>query len=117
MDPAPYLDALRARDRRVRELRRARARAVRSRLPELVQRLAAEFGIGRVVLFGSLLTSELYEDSDVDLAVAGLAASAYWRALDVACTVLGVPVDLVPLEEASSALAERVAREGEVLLG
>jgi predicted nucleotidyltransferase len=115
VEPGPYLASLRARDRQIREARRERAREVRERLPALVRELSEGFGVRRVVLFGSLLTGELYERSDIDLAVEGLSPDEYWRALDAACVALGVPVDLVRLEEAPTSLADRIAREGEAL--
>ncbi|MCK6529572.1 nucleotidyltransferase domain-containing protein [Myxococcota bacterium] len=97
--------------------RRARASEARLRLPGAVDLLVREFGARRVVLFGSLLAGELWDGSDVDLAVEGLFSGAYFRALDRLGEVMGRPVDLVPLEEAPETLRDLVRREGEVLHG
>ena len=96
--------------------RRERVQTLRDRLPLAVAALA-RLGATRVVLFGSLRTGESHDRSDVDLAVEGICASHYWRAVDVASRELGVTVDLVPLEEASPSLRARIQEEGEVLFG
>jgi predicted nucleotidyltransferase len=116
VDVTPYLQNLSERERHETDRRRARAAVVRARLPELTSRLASEFGVTRIVLFGSLLDGELREDSDVDIAVVGLDPSNYFRAVDVASSSVGVDVDLVPLEEAPLSLRELINRHGEVLL-
>lgn len=117
MDVTPYL----ANIRRVQADREAgdrrRGDEARARLPELVRLLAERFGVHRVVLFGSLLRGRLHERSDVDLAVAGLAPERYWEALWRCEDVAGRHVDLVPLEDASGSLLERIESEGETLLG
>jgi predicted nucleotidyltransferase len=113
----PYLKTLRARDRRLREERSARAREVEARLPALASVLTKRFSVRRVVVFGSLLSGELYEASDLDLAVDGLAPEDYWRALDAVSCSAGAAVDLIRLEDAPDALKQRIAREGRVLHG
>ncbi len=43
--------------------------------------LKQQFGVSRVVLFGSMLDVEsIFEDSDIDLAVWGLPSDLYWQA-------------------------------------
>lgn len=117
MDLESYLPNLRARDREMGEVRRARARRIDDRLPAIVRALVEEFSVTRVVLFGSLLSGELHERSDLDLAVAGLPPDQYWRALDTVSQKAGIAVDLIRLEEATGPLAERISREGRVLYG
>lgn len=117
VDLEPYLRTLRRRDRDLRAARRARAAAVRDRLPEVIRILVGEFGADRVVLFGSLCRGELHERADLDLAVTRLAPEDYFRALARLAEVAGVPVDLVPLEEAGPSLRARIEAEGQVLHG
>lgn len=117
MDLDSYVRTYRQLDEARRSDRRRRAAMVRSRLPEVVRRLTVELGATKVVLFGSLLRGELHEGSDVDLAVEGLAAGTYFHAVDRAAEAAGVPVDLVPLEEASPELRALIEEEGEVLHG
>jgi predicted nucleotidyltransferase len=117
MDHGPYIRSLRQRDREIRAARRERAAAVEARLPAVVRRLIESFGVTQVVLFGSLLTGELHDGSDLDLAVAGLAPAEYWRAIDMAAEEAGIPVDLVRLEEARGSLTDRIRSEGRVLHG
>ena len=117
MSLEPYLATLRRRDAALRADALRRAEAARARLPEVVRVLVEEFGVTRVVLFGSLRWGALHERSDLDIAVSGLASDAYWRALDRVTCAAGRAVDLVPLEEASASLRARIDADGEVLLG
>ncbi len=104
---------LRERQRALDEAASARADELRARLPGLVALLRLQFAATRVVLFGSLARGEFAERSDVDLAVAGIASSHYWRALDVVCHTLGTEqVDLVRLEEATPEMCETLKYEG-----
>ena len=111
----PYIEMLRRRERTRRNARQRRAAEVRVRLGALAANLESKFGVLRVYVFGSLLTGELWEDSDVDLAVEGLDPGKYFRALDLACTLARRPVDLVRIEEAPPALRERILDEGVLL--
>jgi predicted nucleotidyltransferase len=117
MDLAPYVATLRARERALRDDRARWTKEARSRLPDLVRILHQEFNARRIILFGSLARDDVREDSDIDLAVDGLAPRDYWRALDRLISTAGRAVDLVPLEGAPESLRDRLAREGEVLLG
>ena len=117
MDVEPYLENLRRRGRVAREARANRAQTIRRRLADAVRVLSDEHCVESVWVFGSLVGGELYERSDVDIAVEGLDPEQYWRALDRIIAILGVPVDLVPLEEASDSLRARIFAEGERLHG
>lgn len=114
MDVRPYLDRLRERSRQILRERRERVEEVRAHLPEVVRVLRDEFGVRRVLLFGSLLDGRLHAGSDVDLAVEGLHPGAYWQALDRVASLLGCSVDLIRLEEVPPGLRE-AAEQGEVL--
>jgi predicted nucleotidyltransferase len=72
-------------------------------------------GVRRVWLFGSLVVGEPTLESDVDLAVEGLASSAYFSALADLMALFKGPVDLLRLEEASESLRQRVLSEGREL--
>ena len=117
MDLEPYLQTLRGRDRALEAERARRGAEVHARLPEVVRILVEEFGVKRVVLFGSLRSGSLHERSDLDLAVAGLNGGDYFRALDRVARAAGIDVDLVPFEEASASLRARIDSEGELLFG
>ena len=80
-----------------------------------VARLRAEFGVGRVWLFGSRVVGTVHAESDVDLAVEGLDRLLLHRAHARVEDVLRWAIDLVRLEEAEPALRDRVLREGELL--
>ena len=80
--------------------------------------LIQDFGARKVYLFGSLLDEERVHDrTDIDLAVEGLDGKLYFKALSEIWKLLPaeVELDLVRLERAWPALAERVTREGKVL--
>ena len=112
-----YLAGLRTRAVASTTAAASRATFVRARLPSLCTALAREFGVRHIVVFGSLVAGDFDEHSDLDLAVEGLAPGAYWRALDRACELAGVQVDLVCIESAPASLRQVIEDEGEVLLG
>lgn len=56
-------------------------------------------GASEVFVFGSLLRADLRPDSDVDMAVSGLPARAYFAAVSRASDILGRPVDLLDLDD------------------
>lgn len=79
--------------------------------------LREEFGATRVVAFGSLAHGAWFEPrSDIDLAVEGIPAEAFWRAwcaldrLDSA-----VDIDLVAIESAPERLRDEIAHQGVAL--
>jgi hypothetical protein len=94
--------------------RRATAATIRARLGAVVDELA-QLGAGRIVLFGSVARGEADDDSDIDLAVEDLPATALFEAMARAWTAAGRPVDIVRLEEATPSLRARILADGEVL--
>ncbi len=84
---------------------------------KVAQMLKDDFGVGRVVLFGSLLNHEHMDDhSDIDLAVWGLAneqeTQAWIAANDVLSPYDFPPIDLVPIEKAYSHIKKAIETEG-----
>ena len=90
----------------------------RDRLLERVKEAAAalkeRFSVRRVVLFGSLAHAAWYmADSDIDLAVEGLAAQEYWRAWKLVEEIVQErPVDLIDIELAGDSLRQAIERHG-----
>ncbi len=76
--------------------------------------LRSRFAVRRVVVFGSLAHAAwLIPDSDVDLAVEGLAPKDYWQAWRMVEEIIGDrPVDLVEIGSAGS-LCGRLLNETE----
>lgn len=114
----PYVDAWRERFRQERQaLARAETDAL-SRARACATCLGERFGARRVYLFGSLTRgSGLRAESDIDLAVSGLAPDRYFEALDALVGLAGREVHLVDLEVAPPAMAAHIAREGVLLHG
>jgi predicted nucleotidyltransferase len=85
-----------------------------TRVRDAAKQLKSQFGVQRVVLFGSLADTDWFiPNSDVDLAVEGLSASDFWNAWRVVEDVIGDrPVDLVELEMASEALRNAIQKYG-----
>ncbi len=111
-DYAPYIQGWKQRLAARKEILRrqaAEARAVADRAAEL---LVERYGARRVILFGSLARSELREGSDIDLAVEGLAKSAYLEALVEVSRLTDTPVELVLLEECHGFFRQRILSEG-----
>lgn len=92
-----------------------RARRLRACLPVAVACLRRDYGVARIVLFGSLANRTCGPDSDVDLAVSGLSRAVYFKALADLMALFEGPVDLVRLEDAPASLRERIDAEGESL--
>ncbi len=93
----------------------ARIEALMARLPAAAAVLRDEFTVTEVVLFGSLAHGDAHEDSDVDLAVAGLPPERTFAAIGQLMHVLGADVDLVRMEEAGPSLLGRIRTEGRAL--
>ncbi len=76
--------------------------------------LRTRFGAKRVILFGSLAHEAWYvADSDVDLAVEGLAGDTIWQAWRAVEEIIGDrPVDLVEVETARESLRSAIERTG-----
>lgn len=108
--------ALRRRAEQKRQEAERRERALQV-AHEAARLLYDEFGVTRVILFGSLAHGAWFHArSDVDLAVEGLAPEHFWKAW-VAIEKLepSIEVDLVPLEDAKPAIREVLEKEGVAL--
>jgi len=70
-------------------------------------------GAKEVYIFGSAATGAISEDSDVDFAVAGLPPHHFFKALSVASRLLGAPIDLIDLDEATP-FTRYLKEEGEL---
>lgn len=89
----------------------------RARAWEDARRAAAllrdEFGAQRVIAFGSLVQSGLYDErSDIDLAVAGISARQFFRASARAASVCDRELDLIDLADCPPSLREQIEEEG-----
>jgi len=88
--------------------RRQRALAVARKASDL---LKSEFGVSRVVLFGSVLSdSTFHETSDLDLAVWDLAEANYLKALGKLLNLSEFPIDLVMAENANDYVQDAIAQ-------
>jgi predicted nucleotidyltransferase len=106
---------LRARQDVERQHGKARAERLLALSTRARSLLVERHGARRVWLFGSLASGQPTADSDVDLAVDGLAGSAYFTALADLMALFRGPVDLVCLEDAPESLRERILTEGREL--
>jgi uncharacterized protein len=70
-------------------------------------------GAKEVYLFGSAARGAMREDSDVDLAVAGLPPELFFKAMSAASRVLGRRLDLVDLDE-QTPFTRYLKEEGEL---
>lgn len=112
-----HLDAFRARQARARaRADRAAARA-RAHLPDLVHILTARHAATRVILFGSLARGGFRDDSDIDIAVEGVAPGRFFHALADVNHDAPTWVDLKPLEDLDARFRARAFRTAEVLYG
>ena len=85
-----------------------------ARARELAKMLKGQFGVRKVVLFGSLAQMSWFTPgSDVDLAVEGLETRKYWQAWKLAEDIIAdCPVDFVEIESVSDSLRRAIDRYG-----
>ncbi len=85
-----------------------------SRVHKAAAALKTHFAVRRVVVFGSLAHAAWFmPDSDVDLAVEGLALKDYWQAWRMVEEIINDrPVDLVEIEAARESLRQAIERDG-----
>jgi predicted nucleotidyltransferase len=112
----PYLEAARRRPAPpglTSDERRERERVL-DRIREAASVVKTRFGARRVVLFGSLAHAAWFMlDSDVDLAVEGLAGNDYWQAWRLVEQIIGDrPVNLIEIETAGESLRRAIERYG-----
>ena len=111
----PGMEALLARARREQAEWESLRSKVREALPGLIAVLVREYGVRRVMLFGSLLRSTPSQRPDIDLLVEGLDASRRAEALGRLFLLAPLPVDLVPRELGRREIVQRALKEGEIL--
>lgn len=109
----PYLTYWRRRQAEARDRSRRLARQARTDAVQIAAMLRREFGATRVLLFGSLARGRFLPDSDIDLAVEGLSAAAFFPALAQAGKLSRFPVDLKPLEDLDPHFRAKVLASGE----
>jgi uncharacterized protein len=95
--------------------RAARQESLRAAAEQAADLLVEEFGARRVWIFGSVLQAWFHEASDLDLAVEGVALDRVGQAWERVQQALGLPVDLVALEEAEDSLRRKVNASGELV--
>jgi predicted nucleotidyltransferase len=76
--------------------------------------LRAEFGVKKIVAFGSLLHPKLFHSkSDIDLAVWDIPTKEYYRAISLLLDIdPTISVDLINIEDAKPALKKIISEEG-----
>ena len=97
------------------EMARQRAQKAWESLPKIVRILSDNYGAERVILFGSLAKEEFRVNSDIDLAVSGMPAENYFKALGHLLMESPYACDLVTIEDASDLLRQRIEEDGVIL--
>jgi predicted nucleotidyltransferase len=113
LTPDPYVAYWRQRQAEGRARSRRLGQRARTDAARIAAMLRRDFGVTRVVLFGSLARDRFLPDSDIDLAVAGLPAPVFFSALAQASKLSEFPVDLKPLEDLDLHFKTRVLATGE----
>ncbi|MDF1594371.1 MAG: nucleotidyltransferase domain-containing protein [Desulfobacterales bacterium] len=85
-----------------------------NRIRELAQMLKSQFGVRKVILFGSLARTYWFgPGSDVDLAVEGLETKKYWKAWKLAEDIIADRrVDFVEIESLGDSLKKSINKYG-----
>ena len=72
--------------------------------------LVKKYDVDKVVLFGSLIKETYQKDSDIDIAVAGLAPKDFFRALVEVEEFIGAKIDLKPIEECRGLIKNHIEK-------
>ena len=91
------------------------AQQARQKLPEVLELLIDKFQANKIILFGSLAKGTFHQESDIDLAVAGIEPSQYFKALAEVNNISDRWIDLKPLESLEPYFLKRVLETGECL--
>ena len=113
--PADYIAYWKKQQAIRRHENQALADEARQDLGRIVQHLRDEYGVERVILFGSLAKNKFTSTSDIDLAVAGLAPENFFEAYAHVNRLTQFQVDLKPLESLTPHFYRRVLEQGEIL--
>ena len=75
--------------------------------------LKTNYGITKVILFGSLAEDKFWENSDIDLAITGLSEKKYLKAFGEATDIASpFKVDLIIIEKAPEYLLKKINNRG-----
>ena len=100
-----------------RSLVSARLKQARKTARRAVSTLKKQFGVKKVVLFGSVIHPSLFHSrSDIDIAAWGLKGREYYRAVGVLQALdPEIGIDLIAYEDASPSLRKVIRAEGREL--
>lgn len=76
--------------------------------------LLKQFGASEVYVFGSAAKGQMRKFSDIDMAVKGIPASMFFRAMGQASKILDCPLDLIDLDD-KTPFTRYLIEEGELL--
>ena len=97
-------------------LQRELASKARAEAMRVAQVLVRDFGARRVYLYGSLAQEDgFHQQSDVDLAVEGIAPQRFFKVWASAGVHSSVPIDLVDLDEVGDKMRRLILEYGELL--
>ena len=96
------------REKALREKRRTEALKIAKDLKDI---LVQEFKVSKVILYGSVLKKHGFDaDSDIDIAVEGLAKKSYFKAVARLMMQSPFPVDLKPMEDVRESIKKSIAK-------
>jgi predicted nucleotidyltransferase len=111
----PYLEYWQKRQREQQEYNQKLAQEARQNLQPVIDYLKENFPITKIILFGSLVKGKFHDNSDIDLAVAGIPPENYFQALGKVNLISDRWIDLKPLEDLEPHFLKRVLQTGECL--
>ena len=116
--PCPYIDHWKNRIALQQNQNRALADQARQKLPQIIQLLTKQFQATQIILFGSLAKKTFHQNSDIDLAVAGIPPEQYFSALAAVNRLSdSFQIDLKPIEDLEPPFYQRIIQTGECLYG
>lgn len=93
----------------------ARKDGFRKRLVDFSRKLAKEYELRRIYLFGSLAKGLFFKGSDIDIAIEGMDFEDYLKTLAEHRYLKGIHLDILHLDFCRPKLRELILKEGELL--
>jgi len=110
-----YIDYWRDRQARQKRYHQQLAEKARQEVTQMASLLVDQYDVQRIILFGSLTRDRFVAESDIDLAVEGLAPAKYFEVLSRLNQMAERSVDLKLWDDLDPHFQSRVLVTGEVI--
>ncbi|MGB3765161.1 MAG: nucleotidyltransferase domain-containing protein [Phormidesmis sp.] len=110
-----YIDYWRSRQAKRVAQEKVWEEAAWAEVEKVARLLKSQFGVTKVIVFGSLVSDRFGEDSDIDIAAEGMADADFFEALAAVNAKSDRWIDLKPIESLDARFRDRVFETGRVV--